>query len=63
MDKPSSAEIYKVKSWECKQRGHDYEMLHVISSPDPIAVTCTNCGDTWMIEKKEKRNEQAAPEV
>jgi hypothetical protein len=37
----------------CLRIGHDLEIFVVDKSIDPVAITCTRCGEGWAVVKKE----------
>lgn len=39
---------------DCKLAGHNFEIVMVMASNDPVAVVCHRCGETWNIPARER---------
>ena len=43
-----------VRVEECLMTGHRYDVLQGLGT-GPTAIVCSNCGETWNVERKPRR--------
>jgi hypothetical protein len=51
MTDPTPAEVRRVREYECKMRGHSWDVIQLLDVP-PSMIVCRNCGKSYAVGRR-----------